>query len=209
MIAYNGLINTGDASGTLSDTGRVKLGLRSYRDLQWPLGYILIPLFFLFGTGGCVVPAVTQQVDSTIDLKKFKSVSYSIEDQVKSPYSAETVNLFDGLLRAKLRTFGYNIVDKGGDFPIEVFVEEAQEANKAAMILLGFGAGRSLLTFAALFRDSGGNTIGRFTGGKSFHGHEFGGRSALWKSQDEMQLEMVAESVRQIARFIETNGSVD
>jgi hypothetical protein len=65
-----------------------------------------------------------------------------------------------------------------------------------------------LLTFTALFKDSTGNVIGRFRGGKSLHGGEIG-NSALWKSHEEMQLEMIGESVRQIARFIETNGALN
>jgi hypothetical protein len=65
-----------------------------------------------------------------------------------------------------------------------------------------------VLTFAALFKDSTGNVIGRFTGGKSLHGGEIG-NSASWKSYEEMQLEMIGESVRQIARFVETNGALN
>lgn len=187
---------------------QVRLDLKSYPQLQRPWGFLIIASFLCLAASGCVVPAVTQPLASRIDFKKFKSVSFSIEDQVKTPYSIETVNLFDGLLRGKLRTFGYDVMDKGADFSIQIFMEEAKQGDKAAMFFLGFGAGRALLTYAALFKDSGGETIGRFTGGKSFHGQEFGG-SALWKSHEEMQLEMIGESVRQIARFIETNGSVE
>jgi hypothetical protein len=64
-----------------------------------------------------------------------------------------------------------------------------------------------LLTFTALFKDSTGNVIARL-GGKSLHGGEIG-NSALWKSHEEMQLEMIGESFRQIARFIETNGALN
>ena len=123
-------------------------------------------------------------------------------------YSKETVNLFEGLLRGRLKTFGYELLDQGADFSIQVFVDEAKQGDKAAMAFIGFGAGRALLTFTALFRESAGEVIARFTGGKSLHGGELGG-SALWKSHEEMQLEMIGESVRQIARFIETNGSVN
>jgi hypothetical protein len=52
-----------------------------------------------------------------------------------------------------------------------------------------------------------GNVIARL-GGKSLYGGKIG-NSALWKSYEEMQLEMIGESVWQIARFIETNGALN
>jgi hypothetical protein len=168
----------------------------------------LVSIILVLTLSGCVVPAITQPLDPAIEFKNVKSVSLIVEDQVNTDYSRETVNLFEGLLRGRLRSFGYEVVDHGADCSLQIFVDEAKQGDKAAMFFIGFGAGRAVLTFTALFRNSAGEIIGRFTGGKSLHGQEIF-NSAIYKSHEDMQHEMIRDSVKQIARFIETNGKLE
>jgi hypothetical protein len=99
-------------------------------------------------------------------------------------------------------------VNEAADLNIEVMMNAAKKGDKALQFFVGFGAGRALLTFDAAFFDASGDIITSFSGGKSYHGQEFG-NSALYKSHDDMQMGMIHESVKQIAKFIQSNGQLD
>ena len=79
------------------------------------------------------------------------------------------------MLRNKLSSMGYRVMDPSepSDFSIDVNIKAAKPGSAATRLWIGFGAGRAVLLFDALFLDLDGNRIASFEGGRSHTGMEF------------------------------------
>jgi len=163
---------------------------------------------FMFVLSGCVTPTVIRPASDSVNFKAYKSVKLEVTDWVKSPYSEDGIPMLDGLLRGKLRSLGYTLVDSGDDMTIEVNVTDFTEGSAAARFFVGFGAGRAVLIYRAKFLDQTGSVIAEFEGGKSYHGMELAD-NPLYKSEEEIKLGMIQQAAIQLGQFIQSNGRFD
>jgi hypothetical protein len=129
-------------------------------------------------------------------------------DEVKSPYSEDGLPMLDGLLRGKLRSLGYSLVDTGEDMKIELNVTAFKPGSAAARFFVGFGAGRAVLVYRAKFLDRTGALVAEFEGGKSYHGMEIAD-NPLYKTDEEIKLGMIQQAAIQVGQFIQSNGKLD
>ncbi len=167
---------------------------------------LIIALMFL--VSGCVTPTVIKPVSGSVDFKAYKSVKLELKDWVKSPYSEDGIPMLNGLLKGKLQSLGYSVVDTGEDMTIEVNVTDFAPGSAAARFFIGFGAGKALLVYRAKFLDKEGNLITEFEGGKSYHGMEVVD-NPLYKTEEEIKLGMIQQAVIQIGQFIQNNGRLE
>jgi hypothetical protein len=158
--------------------------------------------------GGCVTPQVTTVPAGPVDFKQYKTVKVAVTDEVKTPYSKEGMPMFDGLLRGKLQSLDYSLVDTGADMTLQVKVLAFDPGNRAARTLVGFGAGRAILTYVASFQDSSGKLITELEGGKSYHGMEVAD-NPLFKTDEGIRMGMIQEAVIQLGQFMKNNGELE
>lgn len=162
----------------------------------------------LVALSGCVTPTVIRPAADSVNFRAYKTVKLEIKDWVKSPYSEDGIPMLDGLLRGKLRSLGYTLVDSSEDMTVEVNVSEFSPGSAAARFFLGFGAGKALLVYRAKFMDSSGSVIAEYEGGKSYHGMELSD-NPLYKSEEEIKLGMIQQAAIQLGQFIQSNGRLD
>lgn len=168
---------------------------------------MLVPLIvgLMIALSGCVTPTVIRPASDSVNFKAYKSVKLEVKDWVKSPYSEDGIPMLDGLLRGKLKSLGYALVDSGEDMTVEVNVTDFTEGSAAARFFIGFGSGRALLVYRAKFMDNTGSVIAEFEGGKSYHGMELAD-NPLYKSDEEIKLGMIQQAAIQFGQFIQSNG---
>ncbi len=160
----------------------------------------------------CVTPTVTQKPTTTIDFTRFKTVTYTVHPTPTTEYgsdmkySKETISLFDTLLGKKLKDMGYVVAASGAppDLDIDVAVTGVKEGNAALRFFVGFGAGRAIMVFDAVFRDSQGVQLAAFQGGRSYTGMEFG---QAFAGNEDIQLMAATRSVNQIEEFMKNGGT--
>jgi hypothetical protein len=90
--------------------------------------------------------------EKAIDFKKYKKIKVAIQDNVNTSYSLEGMPMFEGLLKGKLQSMGYHVVDNDENMLLEIRITEFKTGNAAARFFVGFGAGRSLFTYVANFK---------------------------------------------------------
>lgn len=154
----------------------------------------------------CVSPSVVNPVSGGVNFRQYETVSVLVRDSIESQYSNESMEMFRGLLEGKLRALGYETVPTKGQFSIDVTLNEANPANTSLRLLIGFGAGRALLEYSAIFRNANGILLGSFDGGKSYTGMELVD-NPLFKGRNREQFGMISEAVEQISQYVRSNGS--
>lgn len=165
----------------------------------------VLPLAQAALLGGCVTPRVETPVPTGVDIRQFNEVKLMATDEVNTPFSIEGLPMFEGLLKAQLQSSGYTLVDSNAEMVIEVTVHEFSLGNRALRTTVGFGAGRAVLKFTARFKDSHGNLLAEFDGGKAYSGMELDDNPAF-KSDESTRMGLISDSVNQIGRFIQDNG---
>lgn len=159
---------------------------------------------------GCVTPKAHEDSLGNIDFSKYKTVAYKVHDLPSTEYGGDksygtgVIDIFDTLLGKKLASMGFQVVQPGAaaDLSLDVAVKAAKPGSGAARVWVGFGAGRAITTFDAVFSDST-RKIASFDGGQSYTGMEFGKSFA---SKEDIQLWAAVEAVRQVERFIKGGG---
>jgi hypothetical protein len=169
---------------------------------------LTILLFSIIFLSACVTPKVSKPTEEAIDLKQYKKVKLIVIDDVKTPYSIEGMPMFEGLLKGKLQSLGYSMADQEEDMLLEVRVTGFKPGSAAVRFLVGFGAGRAILTYTASFMDRSGKLLGTLDGGKSYHGMEIAD-NPLYKTEEEIRMGMIQLSVIQIGEFIKNNGRLE
>ncbi len=155
----------------------------------------------------CVTPQSHQSSNEPVNFKKYEKVKLVITDAVNTPYSANGLPMFEGLLKGKLRSIGYNVVESNEDMRLEINVNGLKPGNRALRTLVGFGAGRAVFTYVADFKEKDGRSITTLDGGKAYHGLEIAD-NPLYKSDEEILMGMFEQSVIQIGDFIRNNGTL-
>jgi hypothetical protein len=150
---------------------------------------------------GCIAPQVVTPVNPAVDLLQFKSVRVEVVDHVNTLFSREGLPMFAGLLKSRFESAGYTIVDSHADMVVEVTVAEFTPGDRAARLLVGFGAGRALLKYTARFKDARGNLLAELEGGKAYTGMELVDNANL-KSDESIRMGLISSSVSQIGAFI-------
>jgi len=158
----------------------------------------------------CVTARVVEKPANPINFTQFRTVSYSVRASPQTEYTSDdeefggdTIALFEAMLGQKLRGLGYQVVEGSADFSIDVDVKAAKSGNAAARFLVGFGAGRAVLLWDAVFSDTEGKRLAVLEGGRSHTGMEFGESFA---NDDQIQAIAVTASIRQIEDFIKHDG---
>jgi hypothetical protein len=116
--------------------------------------------------------------------------------------------MFKGLLKGKLISMSYTLVESDADMVLEVKITQFDLGNRAARTIVGFGAGRALLTYLASFKDKSGALITEMTGGKSYHGMELMD-NPLFYSDEKIRMGLIQWSVIQLGEFIQNNGRLE
>jgi len=166
---------------------------------------LVFSIVFLFS---CVTPQITKPLEEPIDFKKYKKVKLVVFDEVKTPYSIEGMPMFEGLLKGKLQSLGYSMVEQDEDMVLEIKVADFKPGSATMRFLVGFGAGRAVLIYIASFKDRSGKLLTTLDGGKSYHGAEITD-NPLYKTEEEIRMGMIQISVIQIGQFIKNNGRLE
>ncbi len=153
----------------------------------------------------CVTPQSHQSSNEPVNFKKYEKIKLVITDAVNTPYSASGLPMFEGLLKGKLRSIGYSLVDNDEDMRLEINVTGLKPGNRALRTLVGYGAGRAVFTYVADFKKRDGQLITTLDGGKAYHGSELVD-NPLFKNDDEILMGMFEQSVIQIGDFVKNNG---
>jgi hypothetical protein len=167
---------------------------------------ILLSLLSL-ALAGCVTPEATKPAAPGMDLRQFRKVKLVVTNFVQSVYAIKAMPEFEGLLKGRLQSCGYTLVDADPELVVEVMVKQFDPGSRSTRLWVGFGAGRSVLKFTAQFSDPTGKLLAELQGGKSYSGMEFND-NATWKSDEGIRMGMISYSVSQIGEFIEHNGQV-
>lgn len=155
---------------------------------------------------GCVTPHTTHH-QASVKLNEFRRINLIVTDAVGSSYSKESLPLFEGLLRGKLQSNGYTLVATNAELSLHVAITACDAGNRTLRTLIGFGAGRAVLKFTASFKDSEGQLLAEFEGGKSYHGVELVD-NPTFKSDESTNLGLISYSISQIGNFLEKNGEL-
>lgn len=169
-------------------------------------------LLILAALGGCVTPQVTTQKlagsSLTTDFGLYRTATYALvrdpRAEIQPGFGDEEIGLFDTLLRKKLISMGYTLInDDAPDFHLTITILAAKQGNAAARFLVGFGAGRGVFTFDAKFTDAAKKEIASFVGGQAYTGFEGG---AGLSSADTIMATATSSAVSQIERFMRNGG---
>jgi hypothetical protein len=159
-------------------------------------------LFFLISCGG--TKAVMMEEGKTINFKQFKTVKLMVIDEVNNDYSKGAIPLFDGLLKAKLVSMGFQPVEEDPQMLIELAIIRAQPGNKALRMLVGFGTGEVRIGHRTTFKNTVEHVMAEFSGWEG----QFMKEQIQWDS-DRLRLELVMVCVDKIAKFIRTGKNIE
>ncbi len=174
-------------------------------DMLKKLMVLVFSIGFLFS---CVTPKITKPPEEPIDSKQYKKVKLVVFDEVKTPYSIEGMPMFEGLLKGKLQSLGYSMVEQDEDMLLEIKVTDFTPGSAALRFWVSFGAGKAVLKYIANFKDKSGKLLTVLDGGKSYHGLEITD-NPLYKTEEEIRMGMIQLSVIQIGQFIKNNGKLE
>lgn len=165
-------------------------------------------LLLAIALSGCVSTQALIPPGQVVDFKKYEKIQLEMQDEAHTLYSREGVLLFRGLLQGKLEAMEYGIVDKNPDLILNIRIMTFTPGSKTRRLLIGFGAGRSELTYLATFKTPAGDTIAQLSGGKSYHGMELTD-DQVFASQERTRVDMIEKSVSQLSEFVANNGRLD
>lgn len=154
---------------------------------------------------GCVTPQIKTSPPAAVAFHQFHQVRLILTDSVNTPFSKEGLPMFEGLLRGRLQSFGYTIVEADPELIMEVNIQQFDPGNRALRTVVGFGAGRAVLKYTARFEDASGKLRAELDGGKAYHGLEVVD-NPTFKSDESTRMGLISYSVSQIGEFLESNG---
>ncbi len=156
----------------------------------------------------CVSTKSYKAVEGPIEFQNYKKIKLAIQDDVNTPYSTEGIPMFEGLLKGKLKSLGFQNVDIDEDIVIEINVTAFKPGSAAARFFVGFGAGKAVFIYTANFKEKNGKLLATLEGGKSYHGMEFAD-NPLYKTDEELLMGMIQQAVIQIGDFIKNKGVLE
>jgi hypothetical protein len=152
-----------------------------------------------------VSPKVTTPASTAVNLHEFHTVKLVVTDSAKTVYAKEGLPMFEGLLKGRLQSLGYALVEADPQLILNVTVSQFDPGNRTMRTLIGFGAGRAVLKYTAQFKDPKGKLLAELAGGKAYHGMEMQDNPAF-KSYEATRMGLISYSVSQIGDFIQDNG---
>jgi hypothetical protein len=168
-----------------------------------------ITFIFLVATAtvltGCVTPQATKPPTAGVDFHQFHKVKLVVTDSAKTTYAKEGLPMFEGLLKGRLQSLGYTLVEADPEMVVDVTVSQFDPGNRALRTLISFGAGRAVLKYTARFQDPTGKLLAELEGGKAYHGLEVAD-NPTFKSDESTRMGLISYSVSQIGEFIQNNG---
>ena len=154
---------------------------------------------------GCVSPKVTTSAPAAVNFHQFHTVKLVVTDSAKTAYAKEGLPMFEGLLKGRLASLGYTLVEAEPGMMVNVTISQFDPGNRTMRTLIGFGAGRAVLKFTAQFKDPNGKLLAELEGGKTYHGLEMAD-NPTFKSDESTRMGLLSYSVSQIGEFIQNNG---
>ena len=154
---------------------------------------------------GCVSPKVTTSAPAAVNFHQFHTVKLVVTDSAKTAYAKEGLPMFEGLLKGRLESLGYTLVEAEPGMMVNVTISQFDPGNRTMRTLIGFGAGRAVLKFTAQFKDPNGKLLAELEGGKAYHGLEMAD-NPTFKSDESTRMGLISYSVSQIGEFIQNNG---
>ena len=154
---------------------------------------------------GCVTPHATKLPNTGVDLHQFHKVKLVVTDSANTAYAKEGLPMFEGLLKGRLQSLGYTLVEADPEMVLGVTVSRFDPGDRAMRTVIGFGAGRAILRYTARFQDPTGKLLAELEGGKAYHGSELVD-NPVFKSDESTRMGLISYSVSQIGEFIQTNG---
>ncbi len=166
--------------------------------------FLVLSLFLITS---CVTPQAFIPPGRTVNFSQYKAAKLVVVDSVNTPYSKEGIPMFEGLLRGRFQSLGFSVVEKDEDLRIEVNITSFEPGSRATRLIVGFGAGRALFTYRAIFKERSGTVIAEFEGGKSYHGGELTLKeNSMFMTDEEIKMGMIQQSVIQVGQFIKDNS---
>ena len=165
-------------------------------------------IFLVMSIMSCVSTRSYKAVEGPIEFQNYKKIKLAIQDDVNTPYSTEGLPMFEGLLKGKLKSLGFQNVDIDEDIVIEINITAFKPGSAAARFFVGFGAGRAVFIYTANFKENNGKLLTTLEGGKSYHGMEFAD-NPLYKTDEELRMGMIQQAVIQIGDFIKNKGVLE
>lgn len=87
---------------------------------------------------------------------------------------------------------------------VNVTISQFDPGNRTMRTLIGFGAGRAVLSFTAGIKDPNGKLLAELEGGKAYHGLEMAD-NPTFKSDESTRMGLISYSVSQIGIYFENN----
>jgi hypothetical protein len=93
---------------------------------------------------------------------------------------------------------------------VNVRVLRFDPGNHAARLLIGFGAGRAVLSYVARVTDRSGTVIAQFEGGGSYYGMEIPDHifDTFRKTDTDIRMHMIREAALEAGRFLRTHEAL-
>jgi len=143
---------------------------------------------------GCVSPKVTTPAPAAVDFHQFHKVKLVLTDSAKTAYAKEGLPMFEGLLKGRLQSLGFTLVEADPELVVAVTVSQFDPGNRTMRTLIGFGAGRAVLKYTAQFQDPTGTLLAELEGGKAYHGLEVAD-NPTFKSDESTRMGPISYSV--------------
>jgi hypothetical protein len=168
--------------------------------------FLLVIMIFclssLINCGG--TKTIIKDEGNQINFKQFKTIKLVVVDEINNDYSKGAIPLFDGLLKTKLISMGFRIIEENPELIIELAIIRADPGNKTLRMIVGFGTGQVRIGHRTAFKDKEGKTIAEFSGWEG----EFMKEQIQWGA-DRLRLELVMVCVDKIAKFIRTGKEIE
>ena len=158
-------------------------------------------------TSSCVTPQAFIPPGRTVNFSQYRATKLVVVDSVNTPYSKEGIPMFEGLLRGRLQSLGFSVVERDEDLRVEVNITSFEPGSRAVSLIVGFGAGRAVLNYRAIFKERSGSVIAEFEGGKSYYAGELTLKEeSTFMTDEEIKMGMIQHSIIQVGQFIKDNS---
>ncbi len=111
---------------------------------------------------GCVTPKIKTPPPAALNFHQFHKVKLVLTDSVNTAFSKGNLPMFEGMVKGRLQSFGYSLVEADPDLLVEVNVLQFDPGNRALRTVVGFGAGRAVIKYTTKFKDPTGNLNAKF-----------------------------------------------
>ena len=83
---------------------------------------------------GCVSPKVTTSAPAAVNFHQFHTVKLVVTDSAKTAYAKEGLPMFDGLLKGRLESLGYTLVEAEPEMILSETGSQSGEATRMGLL---------------------------------------------------------------------------